>query len=138
MHVHLYSGAGAWALTLPCREPPPSAHADIGPLILEAVVPRELFPDDCWRHLRSDIERDGYVQISEDLGLMLIEECMYRFGRLISSMASEGRTLPPRAPGIASLLRTLRQELPGGNGRDAVPDAGAAQSPQREHRQPAP
>ena len=83
MYLALHSGPTMWALTRAATSIPDGAESRCGHLIFEGMVPTDLFPTDTWPHLDTEIRRNGFVDISEDLGLTLVDECLRRFGRLI-------------------------------------------------------
>ncbi|WP_460734169.1 hypothetical protein [Lysobacter tyrosinilyticus] len=57
-----------------------------GRLMFEGYVPAEFFPADVCSRLTSEIDRDGFAAISEDLGVVLLNESYDRFGRMIQTI----------------------------------------------------
>lgn len=80
MYLSLYSGLKSWVLA---QSTIPAAVAKLGTLMFEGFIPEEFFPTDIRKQLKSDIDRDGYSPVSEDLGIILINECYNRFGKMI-------------------------------------------------------
>jgi hypothetical protein len=80
MYLSLYSGLKSWVLAQSDKVP---AAAKFGTLMFEGFIPEEFFPTDIWQRLSTDIERDGFAPVSEDLGVVLISECYDRFGKMI-------------------------------------------------------
>jgi hypothetical protein len=71
-------------LTVGGTEPPANAIATCGHLIFEGLVPADLLPADVWVRLRQEVEAKGFAPVSEDLGMVLIDEYVGRHGRLRS------------------------------------------------------
>ena len=82
MLVSIYSGRSCW-VTVPAKhKPPPSSVTACGSLIFESTVPSALVSDEIWKRFRADIDRQGFSQVSEDMGLHLMDECMERYGTI--------------------------------------------------------
>lgn len=79
MYIALYSGLKSWVIS---KSASPSAAKKFGTLVFEGFVPGEFFPTDIWNRLNSDIERDGFSPVSEDLSALLISECYDRLGKM--------------------------------------------------------
>ena len=79
MYIALYSGLKSWVIS---KSASPSAAKKFGTLVFEGFVPGEFFPTDIWNRLNSDIERDGFSPVSEDLSVLLISECYDRLGKM--------------------------------------------------------
>ena len=81
MLISLYSGMAAWVV-VPQRVRPTNAAAVHGHLIFEGTIHSHLLSSDIWTRIWSEWERHSYASVSEDLGLVLLEACLDRYGTL--------------------------------------------------------
>jgi hypothetical protein len=88
--ISLYSGAACWLLLPSDQTPPAAAVALVGPLILEATIPSDVLIASVWRRMQLEMQDHGYCCISEDLALLLLDDCLKRHGAL---------TIAPAIPG---------------------------------------
>jgi hypothetical protein len=102
--ISLYSGASGWLLLPSDKAPPPSAVALLGPLIREATIPSNVVIVSVWRRMQGELHEHGYCRISEDLALLLLEECIARHGtKALSSLEGNGE-----APAMGAAWRPSR------------------------------
>jgi hypothetical protein len=85
MYMSLYSGLRSWAMSH-SSTPHPSALKRCGVLMFEGFVPIDLIPADISNRLNVEIDRDGFAPVSEDLGIILLNECYERFGKMIPAI----------------------------------------------------
>lgn len=80
--VSIYSGRSCWVMVPAKHRPPLASVTECGTLIFESTIPSILVSDEMWRRFRTDINRQGFSQVSEDVGLQLMDECMERYGTI--------------------------------------------------------
>ena len=81
MRISLYSGPACWIMVLAgCHSV--AAFTACGPLQFEGTVPSQLIAKDIWTPLLSECQENSYAEISEDLGLTLLDETLRRYGTL--------------------------------------------------------
>jgi len=81
MLISLYSGMASWVV-VPQRVRPTNAVAIHGPLIFEGTIHSHLLSTDVWSRIWTEWERNSFASVSEDLGLVLLEACLNRYGTL--------------------------------------------------------
>lgn len=86
MLVSLYSGLTSWVV-VPQRVRPAHAARLLGPLIFEGTIHSHLMSTTIWSRIWSDWERQSYSSVSEDLGLVLLEANLDRYGTLTPPFA---------------------------------------------------
>ncbi|GAB3359350.1 hypothetical protein [Lysobacter tyrosinilyticus] len=79
MIISLYSGMASWVV-VPQRVKPTRATFLFGPLIFEGTIHSHLLSADIWSRIWSDWERQSFSSLSEDLGLVLLEASLNRYG----------------------------------------------------------
>ena len=86
MLVSLYSGLISWVV-VPQRVKPTNAACLFGPLIFEGTIHSHLMSTNIWSRIWSDWERQSFSSVSEDLGLVLLEASLDRYGTLTPPFA---------------------------------------------------
>ena len=81
MRISLYSCADCWLIVAADSEPT-EASAERGPLRFEGTVPARLIPETIRAPLLAQCDADGYVEVSEDLGLALLDQTLSLYGTL--------------------------------------------------------
>ena len=81
MLISLYSGMASWVV-VPQHTRPTNAAAIHGPLIFEGTIHSHLLSSDVWSRIWSEWEQHSFASVSEDLGLVLLEACLNRYGTL--------------------------------------------------------
>lgn len=81
MLISLYSGLASWVV-VPQRVRPTNAAALYGPLIFEGTIHSHLMSADIWSRIWSEWEQHSFASVSEDLGLVLLEASLDRYGAL--------------------------------------------------------
>lgn len=81
MLISLYSGMASWVV-VPQRVRPTNAAALHGPLIFEGTIHSHLLSSEVWSRIWTEWERHSFASVSEDLGLVLLEACLKRYGTL--------------------------------------------------------
>lgn len=87
MLISLYSGLASWVV-VPQRVRPTNAAALYGPLIFEGTIHSHLMSADIWSRIWTEWERRSFASVSEDMGLVLLEANLNRYGTLTSSFAA--------------------------------------------------
>jgi len=87
MLISLYSGLASWVV-VPQRVKPTNAAALYGPLIFEGTIHSHLMSADIWSGIWSEWERHSFASVSEDLGLVLLEANLNRYGTLTPPFAA--------------------------------------------------
>lgn len=85
MLISLYSGLISWVV-VPQRVRPTNAAYLFGPLIFEGTIHSHLMSATIWSRIWSDWERQSFSIVSEDLGLVLLEANLNRYGTLTPSL----------------------------------------------------
>lgn len=80
MLISLYSGLTSWVV-VPQRVKPTNG-ALYGPLIFEGTIHSHLMSTDIWSRIWTEWERRLFASVSEDLGLVLLEAGLNRYGTL--------------------------------------------------------
>jgi hypothetical protein len=84
MLVNVYSGTRGWVLA-PAHMPPPPPP-NYGPLHYEGTVPLDLIKTDYVNaHIWIECALKSYAQVSEDIGLQLLEASLVSYGTLTPS-----------------------------------------------------
>jgi len=86
MLISLYSGLTSWVV-VPQRVKPTKAAFLFGSLIFEGTIHSHLISADIWSRIWSDWERQSFSSVSEDLGLVLLEASLNRYGTLTPPFA---------------------------------------------------
>ena len=81
MRISLYSGISSWVV-VPDGTKPTSATAHHGQLIFEGTIHSHLLSSDVWAHIWKDWQKQPFASVSEDLGLVLLEASLRRYGTL--------------------------------------------------------
>ena len=92
MLISLYSGRSSWVMVPSNHRLTVEAITSCGSLILEGNVPSALISDDVWKRFQAEVRQQGFCQVSEDLGILLMDECVTRYGTLMM----QDRQVPPR------------------------------------------
>lgn len=90
MHISLYSGMSSWVV-VPDRQMPMLATALHGRLIFEGTIHSHLLSDDVWTRIRSQWQQQSFAVVSEDLGLVLLEASLKRYGTLTPPFSGPGQ-----------------------------------------------
>jgi len=89
--ISLYSGRSCWVMVPTSQSPPLSAITRCGTLIYEGTMPSALISDDLWTLWRGAIQKQGFCQVNEDLGLLLLTESGMTYGTLRMEAANDSR-----------------------------------------------
>ena len=87
MLISLYSGLASWVV-VPQRVKPTNAAALYGPLIFEGTIHSHLMSAHIWSRIWGEWERHSFARVSEDLGLVLLEASLNRYGTLTPPYAA--------------------------------------------------
>lgn len=93
MRISLYSGMSSWVV-VPDRQPPHQAEAIHGHLIFEGTIHSHLLSDDVWTRIWAQWQRHAFALVSEDLGLVLLEASLKRYGTLTPPFSGPGGSAP--------------------------------------------
>ena len=86
MLISLYSGRASWVV-MPHGVQPTHAARLFERLVFEGTIQSHLMSADLWLRTRSDWQRRACSRLSEDLGLVLLEANLIRYGTLAPSLA---------------------------------------------------
>ena len=90
MLISLYSGMSSWVV-VPDRSKPTGATALVGHLIFEGTIHSHLLSSDVWMRIWTEWQQRTFALVSEDLGLVLLEASLKRYGTLMPPFSGAER-----------------------------------------------
>lgn len=82
MVISLYSSPSCWLLVPANEDPPAAAKALCGKLTFESSVPSSVIVAAVWAGLQIELLEQRWCRISEDFALLLLDECVNRYGTI--------------------------------------------------------
>jgi hypothetical protein len=89
MRISLYSGMSCWIVVPDGAEP--DATGLPRPLIFEGTIHSHLLPSEVWARIWSQWQRRAFARLSEDMGLVLLEASLRRYGTLAPPFSGPAR-----------------------------------------------